>query len=126
LGVDDKKLFGMLMGRDEQELHWMATLLRQALGTGSSQAGEQSPADAPAPAETDALGGRKLPEDFNFDGMTVEERLRVAGLSEEFTGAAKRADREAMLDMLDRVRLPRAGAAAFADEFLAHQRQLEA
>ncbi len=95
LGADDKKLFGMLMGRDVQELQWMATLLRQALkgrsagerrtavrgGTRFCDRSEQSSA-------SDPIAG------FNYEGLTIEERLRVAKLSDEFAAAIKRGDRK--------------------------------
>ncbi|HET6327254.1 MAG TPA: hypothetical protein VFG04_21410 [Planctomycetaceae bacterium] len=125
LGTDDKKLFGMLMGRDVQELHWMSTLLRRALKGTQPATAEQSTVEEidPATAQT------KTPDpiaEFNYEGLTIEERLRVAKLSDEFAAAIKRGDRGAMLQMLQRVQLPAAGAAAFADTVLAEPRQHEA
>jgi hypothetical protein len=137
LGADDKKLFGMLMGRDVQELHWMATLLRRALKpsaplTESSppeqshteqslteqSPTEQSPMEPPQPADA------QLPTlELDFSGMTIEERLQVARLTEDFSAAVERNDREAMLQILERVELPAAGAAAYADDVLADPRK---
>ncbi len=110
----DKKLFGMLAGRDERELLWMATLLRQALKGTNPASSEQSPPDQLTRADSE----------FNFEGMTIQERLQVARLSDEFAAAAQSGDREALLEMLRRVQLPPAGAAAFADDVLANPRQL--
>jgi hypothetical protein len=118
LGADDKKLFGMLMGRDVQELHWMATLLRQALKPVGP------PTTEPTPTEPSPGGDAVLPVlEFDYSGMTIEERLKVARLTEDFAAAVGRGDRDAMLQMLERVQLPTAGAAAYADEVLATPRQ---
>ena len=57
------------------------------------------------------------------DGMTIEERLRVAKLSDDFSAAIERGDRDAMLQILERVKFPAAGAAAFADEVLEYRRR---
>ncbi len=110
----DKKLFGMLAGRDERELLWMATLLRQALKGTNPASSEQSPPDQLTRADSE----------LSFEGMTIQERLQVARLSDEFAAAAQRGDREALLEILRRVQLPPDGAAAFADAVLANPRQL--
>jgi hypothetical protein len=115
LGADDKKLFGMLMGRDVPELHWMATLLRQALKTGEPASPDQAPpaeADAPNPVAP-----------FEYRGMTIEERLKVSRLSDDFVAAVQQGDRDAMLQILERVQLPADGAAAYADTVLANPRR---
>jgi hypothetical protein len=113
LGADDKKLFGMLSGRDTRELTWMATLLRQALKPAEPPTAEPSPS---ADAELPVL-------EFDYSGMTIEERLQVARLTENLAAAVERGDREAMLQILERVQLPPAGADAYADEVLANPRQ---
>jgi hypothetical protein len=117
----DKQLFGMLTGRDEHELIWIATMLRQALKNRTEPSAEHQPADdgrllsdpakPPAPAEPK--------EEFDYHGMTIEERLLVARLSETFADAVQAGDRPAMLDILRRVQLPQAGAEAYAEALLA-------
>jgi hypothetical protein len=42
-----------------------------------------------------------------FDAMTVNERLFVAGLLDEFGAAARRRDRETMIELLTRVAVAR-------------------
>ena len=122
----DKKLFGMLAGRDERELLWMATLLRQALkGTNPGSAAQSSPEHVQVPsAQGEPLATTRAGSAFNYDGMTIQERLQVARFSDEFAAAAERGDREALLEILRRVQLPPDGAAAFADAVLANPRQL--
>jgi hypothetical protein len=119
----DKKLFGMLGGRDVQELTWMATLLRQALKSTASDSPEQSAAGQSAPADSEQTAATHPGTDFNYEGMTIEERLKVAQLSDQFAAALGRGDRDAMLELLERVQLPSTGAAAFADAVLANPRQ---
>ncbi len=123
LGADDKKLFGMLTGRDVRELQWMATLLRQALWSGqSTDAAASSPSET-GPAPNKSASAASPLADINYDGMTIEERLRVAKLTDEFAAAIERDDRDGLLKLLARVHLPDAGAAAFADTVLAQSRQ---
>jgi hypothetical protein len=43
----------------------------------------------------------------DFDAMTVNERLFVAGLIDEFDAAARRRDRETMIELLARVAVAR-------------------
>jgi hypothetical protein len=119
------KLLGMLAGRDVRELQWMATLLRQALkGKEPGGAEQPSPAnDQSVSAGSESVAGAEPNSTFNFEGMTIQERLQVARLTEDFSNAAQRGDREALLELLDRVQLPSAGAAAFADAVLARSRQ---
>jgi hypothetical protein len=119
----DKKLFGMLGGRDVQELTWMATLLRQALKSTQPDSREQSAAGQSAPADIELAAQAHPAGTFNYDGMTIEERLKVAQLSDQFAAAVERSDREAMVELLARVQLPPPGAAAFADAVLANPRQ---
>jgi hypothetical protein len=119
----DKKLFGMLAGRDVQELTWMATLLRQALKGSESGRPEKSPAGQSAPADSEQTATTHPTTDFNYEGMTIEERLKVAQLSNQFAAAVERSHREAMVELLERVQLPSDGAAAFADAVLTNPRQ---
>jgi hypothetical protein len=119
----DKKLFGMLGGRDVQELTWMATLLRQALKSTAPDSPEQSAAGQSTPADSGPVAATHPGADFTFEGMTIEERLKVARLTDQFAAALERGDREAMLEVLERVQLPPAGAAAYADAVLANPRQ---
>jgi hypothetical protein len=110
-----KRMFtGLRIGREVTELETMAARLHEGLNLPKA-----------GPAEAEPSGARQLPADFNFRGLTIVERLRVAGLSEEFATAAERGDRPAMLALLERVQLPSAGAAAFADQVLEHFRQSE-
>jgi hypothetical protein len=119
----DKKLFGMLGGRDVQELTWMATLLRQALKSTAPGSPEKSLAVQNTPADSEQTVTTHAAADFNYEGMTIEERLQVAGLTSEFSAAVEQSDRDAMLQILERVQLPSAGGAAFADAVLANPRQ---
>jgi hypothetical protein len=119
------KLFGMLAGRDKRELTWMGTLLRQALknsGPLSPQklppGEDQTPIDANEP-----VAATSCEEDFDYRGMTINERLSVAGLSDEFADAVGREDRSTMLELLQRVRLAETGAEAYADAVLAEPHQ---
>ncbi len=118
LGADDKKLFGMLMGRDVRELQWMATLLRRAIKGTQATSVEQSVEKSAPVSEQNAASDPIA--NFNYDGMTIEERLRVAKLTDEFAGAVERGDRAATRQFLERVKFPAAVAAAFADEILAN------
>jgi hypothetical protein len=129
----DKKLFGMLAGRDARELTWMATLLRQALKSSEPQGPNNTDRARPEQPSSDAAQvaheaseppATSRPDSaFNFEGMTIQERLQVARLTDEFAAAAERGDRETMLELLARVQLPLAGAAAFGDEVLADPRR---
>jgi hypothetical protein len=116
------KLFGMLAGRHVQELHWMATLLRQALKGAQPTSPEQQSAEERDPASEQSSASDPI-AGFNYEGMTIEERLRVAKLSDDFAAAVERGDRDGMLKMLARVQLPAAGSAAFVDEVLEHRRR---
>jgi hypothetical protein len=119
------KLFGMLAGHDVRELQWIATLIRQALKSAEPGSSDQSSLQS-VPEEIEPLGGPDAVSPFNFAGMTIQERLQVARLSDEFAGAMERGDRETMLELLARVQLPPAGAAAFVDTILSHAQQREA
>jgi hypothetical protein len=119
----DKKLFGMLGGRDVQELTWMATLLRQGLKSTQPDSRDQSPHGQSSQADGEVTAATHSAADFNYEGMTIEERLKVAQLSDQFAAALGRGDRDAMLELLVRVQLPSTGAAAFADAVLANPRQ---
>jgi len=116
----DKKLFGMLAGRDVQELTWMATLLRQALKGTEPGSPDKSQAGQSTPSDSEQTATKHPAADFNYEGMTIDERLRVAQLSEQFATAVERGDREAMLQILECVQLPPAGAAAYAEAVLAN------
>jgi hypothetical protein len=113
----------MLGGRDVQELTWMATLLRQALKSTAPGSPEKSLAVQNTPADSEQTVTTHAAADFNYEGMTIEERLQVAGLTSEFSAAVEQSDRDAMLQILERVQLPSAGGAAFADAVLANPRQ---
>jgi hypothetical protein len=121
----DKKLFGMLVGRDPQELTWMATLLRQAIKSTNADSPEQpSPGQAQIGlAGSEPLATPQTDSSFNFEGMTIQERLQVARLTDDFAAAVERDDRQALLQLLARVQFPPAGAAALADEALAEARR---
>jgi hypothetical protein len=54
-----------------------------------------------------------------FGGMTVNERLFVSGLMDEFDAAARRRDRDTMISILVKVALTPKGAAQTADTILA-------
>jgi hypothetical protein len=120
-----QKLHGMLVGRNERELVWIATMLRQALQNAMQPEGGQSPAN-----NTSLFSDRAEPPStpvppFNVDyrGMTIAERLSVARLSESFAAAVKEKDLAAMLDMLRQIQMPQAGAEAYADTVLADAEQ---
>jgi hypothetical protein len=117
LGADDKKLFGMLAGRDARELTWMATLSRQALKSTDPTHPEPLGTDEAqvAPDGSGPLAARQRETTFNFEGMTVPERMQVARLSDQFTAALERGDRKTMVELLQRVQLPPSGAEAFAE-----------
>jgi hypothetical protein len=55
----------------------------------------------------------------NYSGMTVNERLVVSGLMDEFDWAARRRDRHTMIVILRKVALTEEGAAQTADTILA-------
>ena len=55
--------------------------------------------------------------------MTVNERLLVAGLLNEFGAAVSRQDRAAMVALLSQVQLPDSGANAYVDALLADPKQ---
>ncbi|HEV3299738.1 MAG TPA: hypothetical protein VG055_08855 [Planctomycetaceae bacterium] len=116
----DKKLFGMLAGRDVQELTWMATLLRQALKGTEPGCPEKSSAVQSTPSDSEQTAPTHSAADFSYEGMTIDERLKVAQLSDQFAAAVERSDREAMLQILQSVQLPPAGAAAYAEAVLAN------
>jgi hypothetical protein len=103
----------------------MATLLRQALKSKEAASADQSSIanDRALSEGSESVAVAEPDSAFNFQGMTIQERLQVARLEADFSAAAQRGDREALLEMLDRVQLPSAGAAAFADAVLAHSRQ---
>jgi hypothetical protein len=124
---DGKRPFGMLAGRDPRELIWMATLLRQALKN-------EGPPDAPptvlqkcGETELRSAAVRRIADsparDFNYHGMTVHERLMVAGLLNDFGTVVSRQDRAAMVALLLQVQLPEAGANAYVDALLADPKQ---
>ena len=52
-------------------------------------------------------------------GMTVNERLLLAGLFDEFAAAARERDRDGMIAILVRAELPRDAAVATTDAVLA-------
>jgi len=56
----------------------------------------------------------------NYGGMTVNERLFVAGLMDEFDGAARGRKRDAMIAILMKVALTQQGAEQTTDAILAH------
>jgi hypothetical protein len=60
-----------------------------------------------------------MPERPDYGGMTVNERLVVSGLADEWDAAVRRRDREAMIAILMRVDLAQADAAWSADTLLA-------
>jgi hypothetical protein len=55
----------------------------------------------------------------NYGGMTVNERLVVSGLMDEFDWASQRRDRHTMIVILRKVALTEEGAAQTADAILA-------
>jgi hypothetical protein len=55
-----------------------------------------------------------------YGGMTVNERLVVAGLNGSFDGAARRRDRHKMIEILAAVEMTPDGAAKVADTVLAN------
>ena len=123
-----KKLFGMLAGRDPRELTWMATLLRQALKNSDPMnpptAALETPADEDRPSDAEnQLPATQPDKKLDYGGMTINERLQVAGLSDLFGAAVGRRDRSAMRDLLLRVQLPEAGANAWIDTVLADPKQ---
>lgn len=56
----------------------------------------------------------------NFGGMTVNERLFVAGLVEQFDSAIDSGDRQRAIELLLRVAMSDASAAETVDAVLAH------
>ena len=65
-------------------------------------------------------GGDPQPSRSNYGGMTVNERLFVAGLLHEFDEAVRGRDRDAMIAILMKVALTQTGAAQTTDAILAH------
>jgi len=55
-----------------------------------------------------------------FAGMTVNERLVVAGLLQQWDKSVKARDRDAMIAILKRVDLPETESARIADSVLAN------
>ena len=55
-----------------------------------------------------------------YDGITVNERLAASGELIAYEDAARRRDRDAMIEILGRVGLPRESAAWTADTILAN------
>jgi len=55
-----------------------------------------------------------------FGGMTVNERLFVARLVEQWDHAVNARDRDAMIEILTRVELPKTEAGRIADTILAN------
>jgi hypothetical protein len=53
-----------------------------------------------------------------YGGMTINERLVVSGLIDEFDAAARRRDRDATMAILRKVALTEKGAAHTADAIL--------
>jgi hypothetical protein len=65
---------------------------------------------------------KHIPEsdEERFRGMTVNERLFSAGISDHFDDAARRRDRQAMLAYLRRVAMTDSQAAETTDTILAN------
>ena len=61
---------------------------------------------------------RKMETQKDFNGLTVNERLFVAGLLERFDDAAREGKRDAMISMLKRVALSESYAARWVDTLL--------
>ena len=61
---------------------------------------------------------KSQPEHENFSGMTVNERLFVAGTIEQFDTAARHRDRSAMIALLLGVKLDEQQAADTTDAML--------
>jgi hypothetical protein len=64
-------------------------------------------------------GGGPESSRTNYGGMTVNERLFVSGLMDEFDAAARDRDRDAMIAVLMKVALTQKGAAQTTDAILA-------
>ena len=59
-------------------------------------------------------------ENANFGGMTVNERLVVAGLLQQWDRSVKARDRDAMVAILKRVDLPETESGTIADSVLSN------
>jgi hypothetical protein len=57
----------------------------------------------------------------DFSGLTVNERLHIAGLLKRFDVAARRRNRVTMISLLKRVSLPENYAAKWVDAMLGDQ-----
>jgi hypothetical protein len=64
-------------------------------------------------------------EEQDFGGMTVNERLFVAGLLQQFEAAINASDRERAVELLGRVSMSHASAAATVDAVLADPERYE-
>jgi hypothetical protein len=64
---------------------------------------------------------RKNETKKNFNGLTVNERLHLAGLLKRFDAAARRRNRVKMMTLLKQVALPESYAAKWVDAMLGDQ-----
>ncbi len=67
------------------------------------------------------LMNKKSDSRKNFSGLTVMERLHLAGLLKRFDAAARRRNREKMMLLLKQVALPEHYAAKWVDTMLGDQ-----
>jgi hypothetical protein len=61
---------------------------------------------------------RKIETPKDYSGLTVNERLFVSGMLDQFDDAARKRNRETMISMLQRVALPESYAARWVDTLL--------
>jgi hypothetical protein len=60
------------------------------------------------------------PPEPDYAGMTVNERLYIAGLLESFAAAVRAGDRDAMINLLVMVQIEPKGATLTTDKILSH------
>jgi hypothetical protein len=65
--------------------------------------------------------GKKVDAKIDYRGLTVNERLHVSGLLEQFDAAAHARNRARMIAMLKRVSLPETYAVQWVDTLLGDQ-----
>jgi hypothetical protein len=71
-------------------------------------------------ATCNLMGDIRKEAESSYDGMTINERLFVAGVLDQFDAAVRLGDRDKMIELLETVRIDSAGARRTADTILAH------